>query len=515
MWGHVKFTTKHNSIVMLSLITMFIFLHVPTINLTFVSFEYAFWMVADHWLNPGKYSDAMGHYFHVQANPLGTSILTYLLFKITHLPIYIWTVRILSILSGALMIITTPSIFKFFAKSDKQKSYLGATLIAINPLIWMLSGRMTADLLPVGLLFLAVVFLVKMPTNWASVLLTTLTFSCAVITKFHSAFLGLIFLFILIKKTEYKINSKLLKKCLFLAIFSSASLLTYLLIIKSNYGFFVIPESQKSLLKLNIFGFFRTLFEYGFFTSVLLGPLSLFTVFNFYKVTNRKSFVIQLFAALIISTIFTLLPSQAGEMDFSFLSEFLALPIIKIIQVSGFTLFILLFLDISKKCFKKKNELSRFVALAVFPLMLVLSFSRPAQRYLIFIIPFLIIFIVNQYIRKDFISKVLLSINTIFCITVILLFSSYHNAQSYSVNNMQNWIVKNGYLKTTHPGDLRPFFTHLYINDIDVNPKNHFVTNDPGDQKVIHKEPVSLFGSFKIRTFYLIELRKPMKYIAR
>ena len=202
-------------------------------------------------------------------------------------------------------------------------------------------------------------------------------------------------------------------------------------------------------------------------------------------------------------------------MDFSFLSEFLALPIIKIIQVSGFTLFILLFLDISKKCFKKKNELSRFVALAVFPLMLVLSFSRPAQRYLIFIIPFLIIFIVNQYIRKDFISKVLLSINTIFCITVILLFSSYHNAQSYSVNNMQNWIVKNGYLKTTHPGDLRPFFTHLYINDIDVNPKNHFVTNDPGDQKVIHKEPVSLFGSFKIRTFYLIELRKPMKYIAR
>ena len=137
------------------------------------------------------------------------------------------------------------------------------------------------------------------------------------------------------------------------------------------------------LLKFSINNWINNFFGYGFYLSGMF----FLTIPTF---LNPKDFK-QKILILSLSIILALSHENLGEMDFGSLEKLIGSEIILIIKVLGFWNFLL--------CCKAfwKDEDSRILLLTILGYIMILSFTRPSQRYLIFVIPFWAIMICLRF----------------------------------------------------------------------------------------------------------------------
>lgn len=486
--------------------------HLLNIFDAYLNFEYAFALVTEHWINPEKYLDAMGHYWHVQANPIGTSIVGYFFHKIFFIEVSEWSCRVITIFFYSTAVILLDRFISASKLLDEKSRIFLAVLILFNPLMWVFSGRFTTDVLPISSILIAFYFLSKSKKLDFYFFVSTLLFSLAVIIKFHSAFLGFLFLCLLFWRNNNKINGKFLAHSVLFNVIPIGSLLIYFLVIERTYGVWILPEHFKSMLAITPKNSLKTFFEYSYFSVVLLGPIALLPLLEQKNYKSPKFHIYLLFSFLLGLGI-NQLTSVSGEMNFSMLESYIPSFFIEVLKISGFTLFFLFLRKLALEF--KENKTAQISVASWLPLLVILIFSRPAQRYLTFMIPFYVLFLASLIDSKKRIHKFLVIATLVVYLPINVMFVFYHKAQSQAVRKMTEHIQKSGMIEDIYPRALSSYNTPLFLNHVKTNMKSHAVYFSPRGNEILHEEPMMLFNKVKVKSLYLVKLNKPVEYIGR
>ena len=135
--------------------------HAIVLNEPFVNQEVAFSEGARGLAEPG-YPEGLTRFWRHQVNPLGYSAITALFRSVLHLPVLqlpvlhltgaFWTARLASLAGGALILVSG---YLWFRKTGSLRAdlfWLWGGVTTLCPLVWIFTGRGTADVLPVGIL---------------------------------------------------------------------------------------------------------------------------------------------------------------------------------------------------------------------------------------------------------------------------------------------------------------------------------------------------------------------------
>ena len=336
------------------LILLFIFLHILYINTPFVNYEWAYRVGSQAIITSNN--NLLTLYFNNQANPITYSFLS-------SLPLFIFgnhyaTYRIFSLVGGTLLLILLVR---------HRKPFL-ILIVGLNPLIWIYSGRAYSEMISVGMMMLA------LETSRNGFFKGILGAFAAVI-KYHSivilgSYWGLRWFNNLIKN-----KTKAWKDKNFLAgAVSICGLIAFFLIYYQEFGIWILPDKFKLMLPFSYLNATNNFFSYGFYIAGMFFLTIPYLLLN----TPWRWQVVGIFVSIPLA----ILNQNKGEMDFGSFNQLLGDDTILLIKIIGFWNFIL--------CCKIfwNDDKSRILLLTVLLYMVLLSMTRPAQRYLIFVIPF-------------------------------------------------------------------------------------------------------------------------------
>ena len=448
------------------IVFLFFILHLAYIDSYFVNFEWVYRFGSQYFLTKEKFY--LERYFDIQANPLTYSYLASLIVKFIGIDQY-FIYRIPALFGGTLLLVIL---------SGYKNPWL-ILIVGLNPLIWIYSGRAYSELLSVGLLVLAF----KIRSNYLDSLIVT--FSAMI--KFHSL------PFLIIYNSLNWIFSNLKKKTINFRKFELKSiiiqLILFLIFLVFYYKYFeiwIVPDSFKERhASINIISLFNNFFSYGFYLSGMF----FLTIPAFLKVEQVKMKLL----LLVLSGLLGISNKNLGEMDFGSFQQLLGSELILLIKIVGFWNFLL--------CCRAfwKDEKSRILLLTILGYMILLSLSFPANRYLIFVVPFWALLIcqhitLSRMFWWGYVS-VLVGLN--------LFATLYQVSNASASSNMANWAIKNdvrinlGGVLHSHVGD----FSHY-------DPNSHLVVSLAGAQigRILHEEPVHVMG-FPIRSYVLTDTK--------
>ena len=442
-----------------------IILHLISFNFFPVNYEYTFSEGAKFFdLFEKKYSD---FYFQNQANTIFYSLIINLIDRIT-LDFFdnLIIARFISFTSYIFLILGLLYNFKLF-KVKKNLYSLIIIFFLFNPIIWILSFRSSPDLISFSLGFYSSslliykyknIFLRKISLILLGISITLKPFAC-------------IYLLYLIIFINDKPSIKILKKYFIDFIILIIIPITYYISVKYHFGFYLLSESfyTDHALKKNLLNIIQNLIGYLCFLSIFMFPLSLSLQIKL----NFKIFLFYIF--LIFFGVYQFNFFELGELDFGFFGLYLNNNVLLIISFSLLFIFFLKILEIIKN--KEEIKMNIKLITVVLFFVIILSLSKPVQRYLIFILPIIIFLIVkNSEVKK---IRLLLIIGI--CIYLPINLMSFLNF--YSKSKFYNQVFFN--LKNKNIEKVTDFKTldhtlgFLYLDD---NPKKKFyITREPGN----------------------------------
>lgn len=479
-------------------------LHALYIDTPFVNLEYVFGEAVKNILDP-YYKSGIQYYWTMQANPLGYAWVSSLIHYILGEPNGFWSFRIPSHL-GFILILSSGAIFSCRLNSEEQKNFnLWCALTVFSPLIWIFSGRATADVLPVGLLMASflLVFLGKEKPTFVK--LGSVIFSFSILVKYHTLLMSLGFVYILFNQNNNKWDKELFKKCLQFFIFPITLLGFYLCIIYIKYDFFLMHANHKSTLQSQTSNITKVFFHYSYYLGLLVGPISIICISAKRKIFQKKLFIAPLF--FFGSIFFTWInPGNGGvEMDYGPFDLVLNSPLIFFLKVLGGILFCFLFLDIFSEWREKNNAFAGFLLSVCVPYLIICSFTRPAQRYLIFLVPLLYYYLVFYRLKIQKTLSRFLGWGTVAIFVFVNVFAvGYQVVQAKASDNMAKWLIEKKMIKFTDPGSISPH-SGQYFLPLSKNKKIYKVIESSGKvKKNMHSEEVAIFG-ITFKTYSLKE----------
>ncbi len=448
--------TEERNCLLLSIFTFL--LHLLTIKYYPVNFEFSF-------SEGAKFIDnfdqkVIDEYFFNQANTFVFPLIIGLINKSLMINDTLISAKLISGTSYIFLGIGFVKIFRYY--KIKFSCFFFLIFFFLNPLIWTYGHRGIPDLFAVSIAFYSFASIlekkeIKSKKNYVGFLLLGISIC---LKPFCLIYLGLIFLL------EY--NNDIFKsfKKFFLPFSISLFLpFIYFLIIKINYGFYLIPEKFSSEVSFLKGGFINNFLGYFIILSIFIFPLSFKNYF-----VNIKNILFIIFILLPLSFYLGfIINSPQAELNFGSLNHLVGDEIIFFIgSISLFILFLYLF-DYIKN--KQVNKLEFLIT--VFVYILILSLTRPSQRYLIIILPIMMIFfLITGNFKKKTIFFPIILLHTSF--NIFLSINFYLNS---SINKtIVEYLTQEDILKNTLPGPLYPHSYHFFYSK---NDKNYIITRDP------------------------------------
>jgi hypothetical protein len=457
-----------------SLLFLIIILHICNLFLPPVNQEWAFASAVD-FLETGNqiYIDA---FFYHQANTLGISYLAFLLKKI--LPFdSLLSLRILSFISTFFVIF---SIIKLKLKEEGSfKDFSILIFILANPLLWIFETRGTADTLPASLALFSISLFLLSEWKYSFLIPSAFLFGFSILLKYHSI---LFFLFIIF----YTLPNLNLEKFFKITLYGFISLLIpliYIYIIYQNFNFILTPPGFQTAHGVKTKDSLENLISYSAYLAILGFPYSFFVLHTYFK--NLK-FTFQFLNILMYSLAFILgyfLVELNGEMNFGPLEKFFSVPFLAGIFSSLFVLFVNSIYLLFKEA--KTNLIKIFILFILF-FIFALSFSRPAQRYLIYILP-IYFYIIYKPLNKKIIYLVLL---------FYFLINSYISIHQYMIGSISEeiciYLQNKNLLSETEPNQLDSHSGN-YFFPYKALPKNYIISHDSSTKTIQKFEKKILF----------------------
>jgi hypothetical protein len=252
-------------------------------------------------------------------------------------------------------------------------------------------------------------------------------------------------------------------------------------------------------------GWLLVLIRYLSFVGLFMGPFPVVIYF----LTNLKERIFQkIFLVFIALSFGWIMAGQLveGELDFGAGFPF-GENAKRFINAVGFLNFLILLTTL--KTFKSRSSRTYTPLLfAIVPYLLLISASRPTQRYLIYGIPIVLMFLVDalRNMSKK-LQQIAVGSTALVFASVSLLGMSYLRAQGNASEQMAVWIEENGLISETSPGVIFPHsgqhFWGIEVKKIRyeviaVTPKDELKVGE----KVLHREPMNVLG--KVTRVYLL-----------
>jgi len=475
---------KNERICLLITILTFLF-HLIFLNFYPVNFEFTF-------SEGGKYIDSfekkiIDNYFYNQANTFGFPLLIGLIDKFFFIDNTLITGRLLSASSYLFFGLGFINVFRYYKITIS--SYFFILFFFLNPLIWTYGFRGIPDLFATSIAFFSfsnILDLKNLKSFKSYFNFATIGISVC-IKPFCLIYLGLIFLL--------KYNKELFSFIQHYFVVFTISLffpIIYFIMIKINFGFFLIPEKFTNIAFLRG-GLFNNLLGYFIILSLFILPLSFKKKF----INLRNFFIILL--VIVPSSFFLdhVINSPQGELNFGSLNKILGDKNIFFIGAISLLLLISYLFDYFKIRNKDKKLFNIEFLVIVILYIVILSFTRPSQRYLVTILPILMIFfITNTDYRKSKLIFLLVISGHIF-FNIFLMANFYLNA---SINKeIIEHLSKKNILKNTLPGSIYSHSFHFFLSN---DEKKYIITTDATNYlKKFHKKFFRLE-----KKFYLKEL---------
>ena len=476
-----------------------VILHAFYINTPFVNLEYVFAQATQSLLDPQS-KQGMADYFSMQANPLGYVGFSTLFHFLTGEPEGFWSYRLAS-LSGLVAILAAGAIFTSSLKPGHTREFhLWCALVTFSPLIWLFSGRATADILPVGLLLLSFALVFKSEVKTVYGWLASVVFLLAIGVKYHALLMapGFIYIFWL----QNRINGSWAKKCGQFFLLPLLGFATYLWVIYSQYGFFLVPDAFSQPFKPELANFLKIFSSYASYLGILLGPLALASILSVRKIWKWWALLVAGFGLGMWPGI-TPLGFQAGEMNYGPLDGLLNGALVLFVKALGGVFFCFVIYDCFVEASKNKNAVAGFLLTVCLPYLLICSATRPAQRYLVFLIPVIFYFLVFYKLQARIFYRSVLGWGTVAIFVCANIFAvNYQIAQAKASDNMAQWLIENKLIEQTHPGSISSN-SGQYFTAFAGSPKTHRVLQRSGEVETsLHSEEVVVFGR-TLKTYYL------------
>ena len=480
----------------------------------YVNLEYPFSMAARALADPSQ-SGLIDSYFAVQANPLGYSFVLALLYKIVGYHDWFWLAKLPSLCGGLMIIVSGWILTRERWANTRSLFYFWSGLVILNPLIIAFATASTADVLPVGLLMLAIALASEF-TNGTLIsrFSAALIFGLAVIVKYNSAYFGIAFLVIafLSNRGKQKRISLIFKDILLLVIPLVLILSSYIWWSNNKYQVFIsnrLSDTRPNFLNLS--NWFLTSGKYLSFLGICAGVIAVVVCYHRFRLAKSKVLLL----ALVIATPFfgwaVLSNLVMGEMDFGGGFPF-DTSVRRAIEtfglVSGVALCVVIYGQI-----RGPNKLHKTLISGLLPYFVLISASRPTQRYLIYAIPIVLLLLVDD---AGSLSKRLR--NSAFGVTLLgfaavsLLGMSYLRAQGNAAEHMAVWMEKNEVINESAAGILGVHAGQHFYDLVPKQTKYEVVaTTLEGEkaitEKILHREPMNVLGKIT-RVYVLRELPK-------
>ena len=445
------------------LILLFTGLHLVYIHTPFVNLEWVYRHGSQFFLTGDPY--LLEQYFFLQANPITYSFLVSQL--ITFLGLDQFAIyRFPSLIGGILLLVCL---------ARYQQPWLVA-VVALNPLIWIYSGRAYSELLAVGLMMLAY--------EWRlSPVIGGLTAAFSGMVKYHTMPFLLLYTGLKWGFTNLRERLRVLNNAHFwITVITLLSWGGFLVVNRYEFGFWLAPEKFHEIHgTFSISNWLNNFFSYGYYLSALF----FLTIPAF---INKEYFKYKLLL-LVLSILLAFSNQDLGEMDFGSYHQLLGTEVILLIKIISFWSFLL--------CCHTfwKDEESRILLLTILGYIALLSLTRPANRYLIFVIPFWAMLIfqhisLSRLFWWGYVS-ILVGLN--------LFASLYQVSNATASARMAEWAVQND-IKINLGG-----IVYAHVGDSSHHdPKSNLVVSlsGPGTGDVLHEETVTVLG-FPIRSYVL------------
>ncbi|NDF66894.1 MAG: hypothetical protein EB142_03260, partial [Actinobacteria bacterium] len=240
MFKRMKLFLRRNAPLFYVLAVM-LALYIPWLNRGYTNLEYAFPMAANG-LSDFSNSTLIDAYWSNQANPLGYSLFLAAIYKLLGYRDWFWMARLPSIVGIGLMVLSGWILFRDRLLVVRSNFYSWSALLILNPMIIAYSTAATADILPVGLLMLSILLILKAnSTRMFLVAVSAVMFGLSVVTKYNSAYFGMLFLVALSLATPNAISQfwNLIKKAIWFLSFPVAILIAYIWWSYSRFDVFI------------------------------------------------------------------------------------------------------------------------------------------------------------------------------------------------------------------------------------------------------------------------------------
>ena len=500
---------KRHSPLFISLAAM-LALYLPWLNRGFVNFEFPFQMAA-RGLSDSRYAVMLDAYWENQANPLGYSILLSWIYKVFGFHEWFWLARVPSVLGACLLVIAGYMLMRPRDQDDSEGFAYWSILMIPQPMIFVFSTAATAEILPVGLLYIAIaVFVRSNSRSYLTYIVSALLFGFSIVTKYNSSYFAGVFLALSfgLPLGDKRSRTKKLSLIALVALVSGSILVSYIFWSASKFDVFIstgLAGATPNFLALK--SWILVGLKYLIFVGLFCAPLSIILFcFNLRLNAAKIYFGVLLLVILLAVGWYISHPLPNGELDFGQVLNLTNLNR-RLLEVFGF-LSGVAFIFITWRQRKVKNVLSLILIFGSIPYLILLSASRPTQRYLIYVIPIVLMILIDALRNMSKrLQQIAVGSTALGFAAVSLLGMSYLTSQGNASEDMAVWVEENNLISQTSAGAIWPHAgqhfwgvktTEIRYEIIAVTP----ATESQVQERILHREPMKVLG--KVTRVYLL-----------
>ncbi len=505
--------------------------HAWFLNSGFTNLEFAFAGAARHFSGVVGDGQEMERYFAHQANPLGYSLVAAIGFSIVGHGTSFWSVRIPS-LAGALLILVAGWLWCANDAQRRRVFPVWSAAIATNPLVWCYSGQATADILPTGLVMFAFSLCVTAKLRFPPHIVAATLVALACLVKYNAILLLPMFLSTVLLESRDSLFSR--RNLAILAVYSGLTLAIlgiYGTWLYGTFGIFMVPEhfrrvyqqSTASNSHVNVFlcylaylamvcGFFSAILPIANGRRIVAGLKALPQAVRSGKLPHLVGDrTVQHGTATIAATsclligLYGMLNVTDGEMNQGGFDHLFPSYLFTIAKSFGLFLAIYAAVIWAFHAWRTRKPFSTATLIGIAVYLVASSLTRPAQRYLLLILPLVMwqIVVICSRVRSPW--KMLAQVTGIGLFGALsLVGSTYLASQGDAADRLARWIVRENLATVTAPGAISFHAGQYFPASIPNNPRYVVIT---GESPQALRAESMWFAGQRFRTYSLVPTR--------
>ena len=488
-------------------------LYIPWLNRGYLNWEWPHVLAGEALAYPEKIELLDSYWSTGQANPLGYPLFNALLQRIVPWTDAPWLWRMPS-LFGCGLILTWGWLTREELKEVSRNNFFAwGLLLVTHPMIAAFSTHATSDLIPVGVLYISFWQLQQFSKTekFGHLLISAVLFGLSSTIRYIAPYFAGYAIYVFLT-SHLKFN----RKVFHVIAFGLIGVLILVSEIAWKFSMFDVLISTRLLdyrfYFLEISNWFFAFLRYLSFMGLFCGVIPLFLAWKNFRVMSFQLKNIIYVMTVVLFALFSTKSIAEGELDFGG-GISLSSQSFKIILFLGFVNFVLMIYSVVN-CGEKQNRFMSAWVSGVVPYLVLISASRPTQRYLIYAIPIFLFVLVERLSQISRSARLAsLSFSLVLFASVSIWGMSYLRAQGNASEDMAVWVEENNLISETSAGAIWPHAgqhfwgvepTDLRYEIIAVTPENESQVKE----RVLHREPMKVLGRVT-RVYILREVAEP------